>query len=238
MRRFVVIGQRATASPGFSLVDIPGTSGRLDVLLRCLRAALLFSHGLRRDTVIYLVLLGGPEAPRTLRVDGGAARYLRPDERHLAVMVQKALTEASRARLAAQLSSEGLLVGETGEEAAARAAWATTKGQFVAVRPGIAVAEGGLEAVLADLGGAVTHVLEEGAPDLRERALVGDDHAFFLGDHLGFNEECRAALARIGAVPVSIGPVSLQADDVIAVVTNELDRREAARAAPDGSRGA
>ena len=58
-RRFVVIGQSATASPDFSLVDIAGTSGRLDVLLRCLRAALLVSHGLRRDTVVYLVLLGG-----------------------------------------------------------------------------------------------------------------------------------------------------------------------------------
>ena len=40
-RRFVVIGQQASASPDFSLLDLPGTSGRLDVLLRCLRAALL-----------------------------------------------------------------------------------------------------------------------------------------------------------------------------------------------------
>ncbi|MEO5728597.1 MAG: tRNA (pseudouridine(54)-N(1))-methyltransferase TrmY, partial [Byssovorax sp.] len=44
MRRFIVIGQRATASPDFSLINLPASSGRLDVLLRCLRAALLFSH--------------------------------------------------------------------------------------------------------------------------------------------------------------------------------------------------
>jgi tRNA (pseudouridine54-N1)-methyltransferase len=119
VRRFVIIGRRATASPAFSLVDLAGTSGRLDVLLRCVRAALLTSHGLRRDTVVYLVLLGGPDAPRTLRVDGARARFLRPDERSLATLVQKSLAAAP------------------GDPA------------FVEVRPGVAVAQGGLEAVLA-----------------------------------------------------------------------------------------
>ena len=61
----MVVGQRARASSDFLLVDIPSTSGRLDVLLRCLRAALLVSHGVRRDTVVYLCLLGTPERPRT-----------------------------------------------------------------------------------------------------------------------------------------------------------------------------
>src|SRR3954471_13787044 len=91
MRRFVVIGQRASASPDFSLLDLPSSSGRLDVLLRCLRAALLVSHGLRRDTTVYLVLCGGPLAPRALRFDGAEVRFLRPDERALAVLVQKCL---------------------------------------------------------------------------------------------------------------------------------------------------
>src|SRR3954468_10373902 len=95
MRRFVVIGQKAIASPDFSLTDLPGTSGRLDVLLRCLRAALLVSHGLRRDTIVYLVLLGGEGAPRVLRVDGSAIRFVRPDERALALLVQKALGRAT-----------------------------------------------------------------------------------------------------------------------------------------------
>lgn len=236
MRRFVVIGQRATASAGFSLTDIPGTSGRLDVLIRCVRAALLVSHGLRRDTAVYLVLLGGPEAPRSLRIDGAAARYLRPDERSLAVTLQKALAEASKARLAAQLSREGLLLGETIEETAARAAWAAARGSFVAIRPGIAVAEGGLAAVLADLGPEVAaHVLEEGAPDLRESALEGENPVFFLGDHLGFDEASRGLLAQLGALAVGVGPVSLQADDVIAIVANELDRREARFRAPGAS---
>ena len=86
MRRFVLLGQRATASPDFLLDDLAGTSGRLDVLLRSLRAALLVSHGLRRDTVVYLVLLGGPRAPTSLRFEGANAKFLRPEERSLATL--------------------------------------------------------------------------------------------------------------------------------------------------------
>jgi tRNA (pseudouridine54-N1)-methyltransferase len=196
MRRFIVIGQKASASPDFSLINLPASSGRLDVLLRCLRAALLFSHGLRRDTVVYLVLLGGPRAPRVLRIEGATARFLRPDERSLAVMAQKAL--------AAPVEGTG----------------------FVTVRPGIAVAEGGLDAVLADLGAATVYRLDEGAVDIREVALEAEDSAFFLGDHLGFDEATGAALDALAATAVSVGPVSVHADDAVTLVTNELDRRE------------
>jgi tRNA (pseudouridine54-N1)-methyltransferase len=200
MRRFVVIGQRATSGPGFTLDNLPASSGRLDVLLRCLRAALLVSHGVRRDTVVYLVLLGGPGAPRALRVDGAAVKFLRPDERSLAVLVQKAL--------AAPREGEG----------------------FVTVRPGIAVAEGGLEPVLAEVATATPYVLEEGAAELREAALDAGDAVFFLGDHLGFDEATRARLHALGATALGLGPVSVHADDAVVILANELDRRGARRA--------
>ena len=197
MRRFVVIGRRATASPDFSLSNLPASSGRLDVLLRCVRAALLVSHGLRRDTVVYLVLLGTPDAPRVVRVDGPTARFVRPDERSLAVLVQKALAQP--------LTGPG----------------------FTTLRNGIAVAAGGLDVVLADLGPGAPYLLEEGAPDLREVALDAPDPVFFLGDHLGLDEATRAAVVQLGATAASVGPVSVHADDAIVLVANELDRREA-----------
>ena len=201
MRRFVIIGQRATASPDFSLLDLPGTSGRLDVLLRCLRAALLVSHGLRRDTMVYLVLLGGPSAPRTLRIDGRFVRFVRPDERSLGGLVQKALLRTP-----------------CDDHAVAA---------FVEHRAGIALARGGLDAALADLGAMTPYVLEEGAPDVRGAELDPCDPVFFLGDHLGFDAPTRAALDAIGARPVGIGPVSVHADDAITILSNETDRRAA-----------
>ncbi len=199
MRSFVVIGQTAKASPDFTLDDLPGSSGRLDVLLRCVRAALLFSHGLRRDTRVYLVLRGGPLAPRTLRVDGGTAQFIRPDERSLALLVQKTLAAAP-----AQLG-----------------------GDFVEVRPGVALASGDVDCVLADVGRAARYVLEEQAPDLRTLALELGNAVYFVGDHLGIDEATRVKLAAAGVIAASIGPVSLHSDDVVAIVSNELDRRAA-----------
>src|SRR6516162_8933366 len=64
MRALVLLGSSAHAGDRVLLDDVPGTSGRLDVLARCVRAALCVSHGIRRDARVYLVLLGGEE-PRT-----------------------------------------------------------------------------------------------------------------------------------------------------------------------------
>lgn len=201
MRRFVVIGQSAVASGDFLLDDVPGTSGRLDVLLRCVRAALLTSHEVRRDAAVYLVLKGGPRAPRTLRVSGADAQFVRPDERSFAGRVKRWLAGSS------DDAAEG----------------------FVEVVPGVALARGGLEAVMADVHGAAHYVMEEGAPDLRDEALDADDVAFFVGDHQGFDAETLATLDAAGARRVSVGPVSLHSEDVVALVGNELDRRGRAK---------
>lgn len=201
MWSFVVIGRNASASGEYAIEDLPGSSGRTDVLLRCIRAALLYSHGIRRDVRVYLVLCGGPKAPRTVRVDGLTARFIRPDERSLALLVKKTLARAPEGGLS----------------------------QFVEIKPGVAVANGGVPCVMADVGEAATYVLEEDAPDLRTQGRLTGDSVFFLGDHLGFQEDTRAALTSLGAKPVSVGPVSLHSEDVVAIVTNELDRfREAA----------
>ena len=197
-RQFVVIGQRAGTSPDFHLADIPSTSGRLDVLLRCLRAALLVSHGVRRDTVVYLALLGDAERPRVVRFDGPSARYMRPDERSLATVVKKALATDP----------------------------AAAGGGFVDVRNGISIASAGLEVIWDALAGSALYVLEEGAPDLRRCELPeAGASAFVIGDHLGLTAAAREQLAARGARPVSIGPLSLHAEDVIVLLNNELDRR-------------
>lgn len=195
LRRFVVIGQKASASEEFLLDDLAGTSGRLDVLVRCLRAAFLYSHGLRTTVLVYLVLLGGPRAPRVVRFDGANVRFLRPDERALAVLLQKVL--ASRENPAS----------------------------FTEVKPGISVASGRLDVVLADAPGAELFVLREGAADIRATDFPRNrDLLFVLGDHLGLPPDAEALLTEHGATPISVGPVSLHTEDVVALVTNELDR--------------
>lgn len=197
MRRFVVIGHKATTSPDFSLKDIPGTSGRLDVLLRCVRSALLVSHGLRQDVILYLVLLGGPDAPKTLRFRGAQLRNVNPDERSTATLVQKALGTV------------------------------TTGPVWQPASPGLDVAAIGLaELVATELAGVAPFVLDENGADVRDQPLAERDLVLFVGDHTGFAKDEQAALDAAGALKVSVGPVSLHADDAICVVLNELDRRK------------
>jgi tRNA (pseudouridine54-N1)-methyltransferase len=196
VRRFVLIGQTASASGEYSLDDLPSSSGRLDALVRALRAALLVSHDVRRDVEAYLVLRGGPAAPRVLRVAGARAKFLRPDERSLATLLKKTLTAAPR-----------------------------PLAELTEVRPGVDLLDGDLSDLLPRDDSAPLYVLDEAGADLRSRSLASDDGWFFLGDHTGFEPATRELLARRGATPVSVGPRSLHAEDVVTLVNNELDRR-------------
>jgi tRNA (pseudouridine54-N1)-methyltransferase len=91
MIRFAVLGHLAPTSGAFSLNDLPGGAGRLDVLCRCVTASLFLSHGMRRNVEVYLVLLGPPNPPATVLFSGEKVRYLNPDERSSASLIKKAL---------------------------------------------------------------------------------------------------------------------------------------------------
>jgi len=89
MRAFIVLGHKAAITPEFTLNDLPGSAGRLDVLCRCVNAALFLSHDLRRDVEVYLVL----QNQFTVRVSGEHVKRLNPDERSTAALVKKALRQ-------------------------------------------------------------------------------------------------------------------------------------------------
>lgn len=195
MRRFIVVGAHARSDNGFLLNDLAGTSGRLDVLLRCVRAALMVSHGLRRDTVVYLALHGPPH-PRCLRFDGSTARFFRPDERSLATLAQKSL-----------------------------AAQGPPDGAFATVRPGISLSERGLDAALDDSDNSPLFLLDETGHDIRIAKILSYDTTFVLGGHRGLDPDLAHSLSLRASGSFSVGPRSVHADDVIAIVSNELDRR-------------
>jgi tRNA (pseudouridine54-N1)-methyltransferase len=93
VRRYIVIGHRATTSGSFKLDDLCGGTGRLDVLLRCINSAFFLSHTIRRDVEVFLVLLGQPSPPKTIRLVGNELKYLNPDERSTGALVRNALMQ-------------------------------------------------------------------------------------------------------------------------------------------------
>jgi tRNA (pseudouridine54-N1)-methyltransferase len=70
MTLFAIIGHLARTDGGFSINDLPGSGGRMDVLCRCVNTSLFLSHDLRRDTDCYLVICGEPAGPKTVKFSG------------------------------------------------------------------------------------------------------------------------------------------------------------------------
>lgn len=93
MRQFLVLGHDAPVTPEFPLDDLPGAAGRLDVLCRCVTAALLISHDIRRDVRVWLVL----RDRLTIRFEGASIKRLNPDERSTAALIRHALEAAEEA---------------------------------------------------------------------------------------------------------------------------------------------
>ncbi|MEL7663803.1 MAG: tRNA (pseudouridine(54)-N(1))-methyltransferase TrmY [Methanosarcina mazei] len=91
MRDIVIIGHKAMTSGDFSLNDLPGSAGRMDILCRCVSSSLFLSFGMRRDVNVHLLLLGEPEPGKIIRFEGLHLRYLNPDERSSGSLIQKAL---------------------------------------------------------------------------------------------------------------------------------------------------
>ncbi|WP_135829380.1 tRNA (pseudouridine(54)-N(1))-methyltransferase TrmY [Halorussus halobius] len=113
MRQFIVLGHDAPTTPEFSLDDLAGGAGRLDVLCRCVNSAFFLSHDLREDVRVHLVL----RDQLTVRFEGAELRHLNPDERSTAALIRGALEAKDEAigHVAAE-SSPGVALSKRGFE--------------------------------------------------------------------------------------------------------------------------
>ncbi len=196
MRTFIIKANEAHTRPDFKLSDLPGTSGRIDVLCRFINSAFLLSHGFRKNVRVWLLLYGPPEPPKAIRFEGSRLKVrLNPDERSTARLIMKALK-----------AGEGLR--EPGKE--------------VEVYPGLYVSNRTFEDVvrLTLKNSALYYLHEEGRPitDIRFPQNV----AFVLGDHKGLSPEDEAFLDGI-AERVSVGRKSYLASHVVAYINIFLD---------------
>jgi len=194
-RRFVVVGTRTKATAMFHLHALGDSGGRMDVFVRCMRAALLVSDGVRRDTLLDLLMLAGEDAPLALRLNGSTIRFLRPDERRNAILLQGALSarhpgtgpeHLAPGFEARPLDLEGLL------------SWG----------------------VLPDL-----FFLDREGEDVRSATFGPSGATFVLGDDRGFTPEQRETLRSLHARPLRLGPTDVHTEDAVTLVQNELDRR-------------
>jgi tRNA (pseudouridine54-N1)-methyltransferase len=201
MREFIIVGHKARTDANFNLNDLPGSGGRMDILCRCVNSALFLSHDLRRDVVIYLVLLGEPDAPRIVKFEGKNVRYLNPDERSSGSLIKKALEKNAIPRWRESMPGVWMRLGVLADL---------------------------LEEVLTDEK-RLFYMREDGN-DIRDELNndnyinMPDDTVFILGDHTGMTPEEETVILDLDAKTITVGPISLHADHCIILVNNEMDR--------------
>ncbi len=204
-RDFVLLCQEAptaVARGTFEINDLP--AGRVDLLARVVTAALFYSHGVRKQARVWLLLLSHT---RAVCCDGATVKGLRPDERSVATALRKALggkPPPGWSVLDGEDAALGALVGRLMARGDADAVSAARprllvldeEGESLAVLPTAADGEG------ADPGTVVV-----------------------IGDHRGFGVEEAATLDRFGAGRVSVGAVPLLASQCVTVLHNAMDNR-------------
>ena len=87
MRRFLFLAHKVPLDGTFTLNDLPGSAGRIDLLCRALGASLFVSHGIRRDVEAILLVQNSVQ----IRVLGERVKHLNPDERSTAALIKRAL---------------------------------------------------------------------------------------------------------------------------------------------------
>ena len=193
MRAFLIVGNKAVTKP-FSLKDLAGSAGRMDIICRCVAQALFISHGIRRDVEVYVLLLGEPDPPKALKIVGSEVRYMAPDERNIGGIIRKAL---------------GLKVDDSWRR--------STPGVYIARKN----LNDLLEELSKKYN--VVYLREDGI-DIRDVACGLENPLFVLGDHIGLREEDEKTVMKYAKIVVSVSKLSLQADQCIVIVHYELDR--------------
>ncbi|BDC36149.1 MAG: tRNA (pseudouridine(54)-N(1))-methyltransferase TrmY [Candidatus Methanoliparum thermophilum] len=198
MRGFLIIGNNAVGKP-FNLNDLPG-NGRMDILCRFVAQSLFISHGIRRDVEVYLLLLGNPNDPKTIKISGRYVRGMRPDERSIGGLINKAL----RIRY-----TDGWVM--------------STPGIFVSRKDLSDL----LKDICKEKKYNTIAYLREDGKDIRDFIKKEkNDILFITGDHLGLNDDNEKIVLNNTENIVAIPTLSLQADQCIVIINYELDLLE------------
>jgi len=195
MREFILLARKAHTAP-FKLNDLPG-AGRMDLVARCITAAIFISEALRKDVKFYAVLEGPPNPPRLITLETSELRRVYPDARNIASHIRIALEKGLKLRYGQEIESE----------------------------PGIRIAKRSFEDLVKEKAKEVQTVYmhKDGTPidDFKFEKNV----CFIIGDHKGLSKKREIFLENQRVLRVSLGKTTYLASQVIAILHYELDKR-------------
>ena len=202
MREFVYYS-RSAPTAGSAVGEDLQKAGRLDIAIHTVIASFFLSHGIRTDTTLHLCFAGPPTPPRHLEL----------------APVTEGQTGVDKIYL--NKSDVSTVIKKM--------LYKYREGEKHEVFPGYWIEKKGFLELANELkdAGKSLYILDEDGEDLRT-VKIGESPVFILGDHLGLPGKELKRLKTI-CTPVSIGPKTYFASHTVAVVNNELDRREVAK---------
>ncbi|MEM3650194.1 MAG: hypothetical protein QW831_05695 [Candidatus Jordarchaeaceae archaeon] len=195
-RIFILKASTARTDNKFTIKDLPGTSGRLDVVCRCILSSLLLSEGHRLDTIIYSVLEGPPRPPITVEVNGEEIKDLPRDELKIALILKELLDPEETRDIVS-----GFKLMNKGFQDIVDEKFCESETYF-----------------LHRAGKNINEVLS-GFLNLKRPQLT-----FILGDHIGLNQNDIEYLVEMGIKPISLGPKEYLGSHCISLIQEKLDR--------------
>lgn len=201
MREFIYYSRTAPTSGNFSLDNLQ-KAGRIDIAIHVIIATFFLSHKIRSDAKLNLIFAGPPDPSKHIEM----------------VPVIEGETGIDKIYLAKKDVS-GILK---------RILYKYKQGQRKEVFPGYWIQKKGFLELVNDLSkqGRNLYILDPKGEDIRT-VEIKKDPIFILGDHKGLPIKELKRLKKI-CTPVTLGKRVYFASQVVAVVNNELDRREEA----------
>lgn len=199
MREFIYYSRTAPTAGSYVKEDLQ-ESGRIDIAIHVVIASFFLSHKLRTDAKLHLLFAGPPTPPRHLELFPVTEGETGVDKIYLA---KKDVSSVLKKML-----------------------YKYREGEKREVFPGFWIEKKGLLDLVKDLSeqGRNIYVLDADGEDIRT-AEIKENPIFILGDHKGLPDKELKRLKTL-CTPVSIGKRVYFASQTVAVVNNEVDRRE------------
>ncbi len=199
MREFIYYSRTAPTS-GNAIGEDLQRAGRIDIAIHVIIAAFFLSHRLRSDVKLHLCFAGMPDPPKHLELNSATSSETGTERLHLAKTDVSSVLK--------------------------KMLYKCREGEKREVVPGFFVEKRGFLEIVKELKerGRNIYILDPDGKDIRT-AEIKENPIFILGDHKGLPLKELKRLKSM-CLPITIGKRVYFASHTMAVVNNEIDRRE------------
>ena len=195
-RNFVLRVRNGPTGPRFSVDDLP-SANHLEVVAQSIANTLFYANHHRVDTSIRIVLEGPPCPPRVLTYRGDSIGAIGGfDERSIAASLRTALAQGIH----------------------------LDRDETIICNNGIEVTHCSFESVVKAAAIPGFYYLDKKGTDIRGVSF-NSPAIFVMSDHKSMPRKSLRYLARLGGLPIALGPKTVFASQCVVLVHNELDRQ-------------